>query len=178
MVWWKWWWLAKMAVVVAGHNDDCDGNELLWRVAFASAQATFIAIAKGTTLQTMAGTFEVSKYELPSCSGFEKRLVKSGSIWCSAPRTTTSGCWAPSSPRACSRAGSTLWSASGREPGTRKTQASTWEAFLRTRWIDETLPEAQRTHKLTPWLGLNLATTWHLLHLLQIWPPDGATCNS
>ena len=42
----------------------------------------------------------------------------------------------------------------------------------------KTLPEAQRTQKLTPWLGLNLATTWHLLHLLQIWPPDGATCNS
>ena len=42
----------------------------------------------------------------------------------------------------------------------------------------ETLPEAQRTQKLTPWLGLNLATTWHLLHLLQICPPYGATCNS
>ena len=42
----------------------------------------------------------------------------------------------------------------------------------------QTLPEAQRTQKLTPWLGLNLATTWHLLHLLQIWPPYGATCNS
>ena len=36
----------------------------------------------------------------------------------------------------------------------------------------ETLPEAQRTQKLTPRLGLNLATTWR--HL-QIWPPDGAT---
>ena len=83
----------------------------------------------------MAGTFEVSKYELPSCSGFEKRLVKSGSIWCSAPRTTTSGCWAPSSPRACSRAGSTLWSASGRGPGIRRIRASTWGAFLKTRWI-------------------------------------------
>ena len=42
----------------------------------------------------------------------------------------------------------------------------------------KTLPEAQRTQKLTPWLGLNLATTWHLLHLLQICPPYGATCNS
>ena len=29
---------------------------------------------------------------------------------------------------------------------------------------DETLTEAQRTQKLTPWLGLDLATTWH--HLL------------
>ena len=28
----------------------------------------------------------------------------------------------------------------------------------------KTLPEAQRTQKLTPWLGLNLATTWHYLH--------------
>ena len=28
----------------------------------------------------------------------------------------------------------------------------------------KTLPEAQRTQKLTPWLGLNLATTWHHLH--------------
>ena len=27
----------------------------------------------------------------------------------------------------------------------------------------QTLPEAQRTQKLTPWLGLNLATTWHQL---------------
>ena len=44
--------------------------------------------------------------------------------------------------------------------------------------VQKTLPEAQRTQKLTPWLGLNLATIWHLLHLLQIWPPDGATCNS
>ena len=42
----------------------------------------------------------------------------------------------------------------------------------------ETLPEAQRTQKLTTWLGLNLATTWHHLHMLQIWPPDGATCIS
>ena len=31
-----------------GHNDDCDGSERLRRVAFASALATFIAIAKGT----------------------------------------------------------------------------------------------------------------------------------
>ena len=30
----------------------------------------------------------------------------------------------------------------------------------------QTLPEAQRTQKLTPWLGLNLATTWHHLHKL------------
>ena len=30
--------------------------------------------------------------------------------------------------------------------------------------IDKTLPEAQRTQKLTPRLGLNLATTWHHLH--------------
>ena len=22
----------------------------------------------------------------------------------------------------------------------------------------------------------NLATGWHILHWLQIWPPDGATC--
>ena len=42
----------------------------------------------------------------------------------------------------------------------------------------KTLPEAQRTQILTPWLGLNLATTWHLLHYLQFWPPDGATCIS
>ena len=28
----------------------------------------------------------------------------------------------------------------------------------------KTLPVAQRTQKLTPWLGLNLATTWHHLH--------------
>ena len=27
----------------------------------------------------------------------------------------------------------------------------------------KTLPEAQRTQKLTPWLGLNLSTTWHQL---------------
>ena len=40
----------------------------------------------------------------------------------------------------------------------------------------ETLPEAQRTQKLTPWLGLNLATTWHHLHYLHIWPPYSATC--
>ena len=39
----------------------------------------------------------------------------------------------------------------------------------------KTLPEAQRTQKLTPRLGLNLATTWRHLHQLQIWPPDGAT---
>ena len=39
----------------------------------------------------------------------------------------------------------------------------------------KTLPEAQRTQKLTPILGLNLATTWRHLHQLQIWPPDGAT---
>ena len=42
----------------------------------------------------------------------------------------------------------------------------------------KTLPEAQRTQKLTPWLGLNLATPWHLLHLLQICPPYVTTCNS
>ena len=28
----------------------------------------------------------------------------------------------------------------------------------------QTMPEAQRTQKLTPWLGLNLSTTWHHLH--------------
>ena len=39
----------------------------------------------------------------------------------------------------------------------------------------KTLPEAQRTQKLTPWLGLDLATSWRHLHLLQIWQPDGAT---
>ena len=32
------------------------------------------------------------------------------------------------------------------------------------RRIKETLPEAQRTQKLTPRLGLNLATTWRHLH--------------
>ena len=37
-----------------------------------------------------------------------------------------------------------------------------------------TKTEAYRTQKLSPWL--NLATTWHHLHYLQIWPPDGATC--
>ena len=30
--------------------------------------------------------------------------------------------------------------------------------------VDETLPEAQRTQKLTPRLGINLATTWRRLH--------------
>ena len=30
--------------------------------------------------------------------------------------------------------------------------------------FNETLPESQRTQKLTPRLGLNLATTWHHLH--------------
>ena len=40
---------------------------------------------------------------------------------------------------------------------------------------EKTLPEAQRTQKLTPRLGLNLATTWRHLHQLQIWPPDDAT---
>ena len=28
----------------------------------------------------------------------------------------------------------------------------------------KTLPEAQRTQKLTPWPGLNLTITWHHLH--------------
>ena len=41
--------------------------------------------------------------------------------------------------------------------------------------VMETLPEAQRTQKLTLRLGLNLATTWRHVHYLQIWPPDGAT---
>ena len=40
----------------------------------------------------------------------------------------------------------------------------------------KTLPEAQWTQKLTPWL--NLTTSWRHLHYLQIWPPDGATCIS
>ena len=30
--------------------------------------------------------------------------------------------------------------------------------------VFKTLPEAQRTQKLTPWLGINLATTRHHLH--------------
>ena len=57
--------------------------------------------------------------------------------------------------------------------------------------LRKTLPEAQRTQKLTPWLGLNLATTrhhlhlivtnypsrWRHLHYLQICPQDGATID-
>ena len=37
----------------------------------------------------------------------------------------------------------------------------------------KTLPEAQRTQELTPWLGLDLATTWHHLISFQILPPEG-----
>ena len=61
---------------------------------------------------------------------------------------------------------------------TRKTKTKKEKKKEEKKERRKTLPEAQRTQKLTPWLGLNLATTWHLLHLLKIWPPDGATCNS
>ena len=45
---------------------------------------------------------------------------------------------------------------------------ATWSIFYDSRHpndkLKETLPEAQRTQKLTPRLGLNLATTWRHLH--------------
>ena len=44
--------------------------------------------------------------------------------------------------------------------GTR-TDVPRWKT---TAFSVETLPEAQRTQKLTPRLGLNLATTWRHLH--------------
>ena len=39
--------------------------------------------------------------------------------------------------------------------------ALTEPTFLEFEIKRQTLPEAQRTQKLTPWLGLNLETTWH-----------------
>ena len=49
---------------------------------------------------------------------------------------------------------------------------------IQTQKHKQTLPEAQRTQKLTLRRGLKLAKTWRHLHYLQIWPPDGATCIS
>ena len=46
-------------------------------------------------------------------------------------------------------------------------QHATFISFLGKwprRFKSKTLPEAQRTQKLTLWLGLNLATTWHHFH--------------
>ena len=42
--------------------------------------------------------------------------------------------------------------------------------------MHKTLPEAQRTQGIDTFKVQNLATRWHILHWLQIWPPDGATC--
>ena len=52
--------------------------------------------------------------------------------------------------------------------------------FLQLHNNKKTLPEAQRTQKLTLGLALvaNLTTRWRHLHQLQIWPTDGATCIS
>ena len=91
------------------------------------------------------------------------------------PRDRHWACWStgPESPWSC------VWNQALPGKGSwRVAGGSQFPQSLHHQNDQETLPEAQRTQKLTPWLGINLATTWHLLHLLQIWPPDDATCNS
>ena len=47
--------------------------------------------------------------------------------------------------------------------------------------FEETLPEAQRTQRIESITWVNLSTiivwNWFQWNFLQIWPPDGATCN-
>ena len=52
---------------------------------------------------------------------------------------------------------------------------------MSTRWHHKTLPEAQRTQNIDSITWVNLSTiivwNWFQWNFLQIWPPDGATCN-
>ena len=64
-------------------------------------------------------------------------------------------CEPPSRLQSRSRQTQTLWN---------QTVSKNIVKHCETKQLGKTLPEAQRTKKLTPWLRLNSPTTWHHLH--------------